>query len=88
MLNACTKTLVIFKLGYGASTASLGLGSLSTVALCKCRNLKRLFLGDPEDFHKPRALDGRLFNLKKLVQYKQFSLEYLTLYQADGFILD
>jgi hypothetical protein len=88
MLNACTKTLVTFKLGYGASAASLGLGSLSTVALCKCRNLKRLFLGDPEDFHKPKALDGRLLNLKKLVQFKQFSLEYLTLYQADGFLID
>ena len=88
MLNACTKTLVGFKLGYGASAASLGLGSVSTVALCKCRNLKRLSLGDPDDYHKPKALDGRLFNLKKLVQYKQFSLEYLTLYQADGFLID
>jgi hypothetical protein len=88
MLNACTKTLVGFKLGYGAGSATLGLGSLSTVALCKCRKLKRLILGDPEDFHKPEALVGRLFNLKKLAQYKQFSLEYLTLYQADGFIIN
>ena len=67
LINACTKTLVSFKLGYGASAASLGLGSLSTVALSKCRNLKRLALGDPEEYHKPKALDGRLFNLKKLV---------------------
>jgi hypothetical protein len=64
------------------------MGSLTTMALAKCRQLKRLTLGDPEDYHKPKMLDGRLFNINKLIHYKQFSLEYLTLYQADGHLIE
>ena len=88
LINACTKTLTSFKLGYGGATANLGMGSLTTMALAKCRLLKRLALGDPEDHHKPKMLEGRLFNVNKLIHYKQFSLEYLTLYQADGHLIE
>jgi len=70
LINASTKSLASFKLGYGASAASLGMGSLTTMALAKCRQLKRLTLGDPEDYHKPKMLDGRLFNINKLIHYK------------------
>jgi hypothetical protein len=88
LLNACLKSLKVFRLGYGTTGQSLGLGSLSTVALAKCKLLKKLQLGDPEDFHKPEHMENRLFAVKKLFQYKQFNLEYLTLYQADGQIIE
>lgn len=42
ILNACLKSLKVFKLGYGTTSQSLGLGSLSTVALAKCKLLKKL----------------------------------------------
>ena len=54
------------------------------MALAKCKLLKKLQLGDHEDYHKAEHMEHRLFAVKKLFQYKQFSLEYLTLYQADG----
>ena len=88
LVNACIRSLEGFKLGYGGNAASLGMGSQTTVALSKCKNLKRLVLGDPEDHAKPKQLEGRLQNVKRLLNHKQFNLEYLTLYQADGYIID
>ena len=61
---------------------------MSTIALSKCRLLKRLSLGDPEDQHKLKQTEGRLLHVKRLLNHKQFTLEYLTLYQADGYIVD
>lgn len=70
MINSCTKSLHTFKLGYGGNTASLGMGVQTAVALSKCKLLKRLTLGDPEDLVKTKNLEGRLFNVKKLLNHK------------------
>lgn len=42
LLNACTKSLTNFKIGWGCNTQSLGFGLQSTIALAKCKLLKRL----------------------------------------------
>ena len=88
LINSCMKSLHTFKLGYGGNVASLGMGMQTAIALSKCRLLKRLTLGDPEDLVKPKNFEGRLQNIKKLLNHKQFTLEYLTLYQADSHILE
>jgi hypothetical protein len=72
VLNSCTKSLTSFKIGYGCTSERLGLGSSSTIALAKCRLLKKLTLGDPEEYHRQKTMDGRIFNVKKLLTHKQF----------------
>ena len=88
MINACTKSLASLKVGYGTNSQNLGFGPLSTIALAKCKGLKRLVFGEPEEYHKPKQFEGKLYNVKKLMNHKTFTLEYLTLYQADGYIID
>jgi hypothetical protein len=70
IINSCLKSLHTFKVGYGGNTESLGMGFQTAVALSKCKLLKRLTLGEPEELIKPKNLEGRLFIIKKLLNHK------------------
>jgi hypothetical protein len=88
LINGCTKSLTSLRVGYGTNSQNFGFGPMGAIALSKCKLLKRLVIGDPEEYHKSKQLEGKLVNIKKFLKHKQSRLEYLTLYQIDAYIVN